>query len=780
MVENSVFTLAEILVTYWVHSSLFIGAALIALRAKFIRFDQLGEWLLKSAMLIGIVTCLISVFIGSPFKSFSAMFDANLQVSTATRFSVNKSAAIHASAGQPTPITQSPVKTFSQPGMKDSDTALNATAQPIKAREQLSNQSFDVTAFSIGLVLVWFVGIIFLVTARLVQSNQLKRLLSTRIPVTNTKLNQIFTHLIRTSGIKGPIRLSESELINSPLVFSSNEVLVPCAMIDSLSVQQCEAALGHELAHLLRRDIFWLKLGLVVETLCFIQPLNKILNRELHQMAEQRSDLLATQWTGNARALVEALSVTAHNNFQSSQNKMVFAMKSQKSHLLKRVENLLQHSGKKTSHLSLVSGAFLTLLVMLLAPGLSIQPVNAQAVSENIKTAKAGSHMHVEDNGKQHFRMSSQTDDITVKIEAELNGKLKFNDEETDISTFPEKSKFTLFFDDGDIERKLKIERGTGDIEYRYYEDSDKKAFDNNAKSWFASVIPTVLRMTGLNAKERVARIKSKYGEDGVLDEVELIQSDHVSGLYLHHLLSQSQLSDKNVLRVVALSKEIGSDYEQAKVLKELVATQELKGLDLWLTTLSATTHIGSDFEQAGVLKAFIPQLPENKEIQEKYFEVAGHIGSDFEMKNVFADFMKEQQFGDDGLIAMFSAAKKIGSDFELSSLLVEAAERVETSSEVFDAYIDLSESIGSDFEMHRAFSELLKTNISKKHLIKMIETASDQIGSDHELAKLLVKIIMRGDLDSDIEAAIRSAVKSIGSHHERGGVLERLYQQKS
>ena len=66
MSENWIYITSELLVTYWIHSSIFVGAALIALKLKKIAPDALGESLLKLSLLLAIVTSSLQVF--QPFE----------------------------------------------------------------------------------------------------------------------------------------------------------------------------------------------------------------------------------------------------------------------------------------------------------------------------------------------------------------------------------------------------------------------------------------------------------------------------------------------------------------------------------------------------------------------------------------------------------------------------------------------------------------------------------------------------------------------------------------
>jgi len=779
--------LSEWLVTYWLHSSLFVGAALLAIKFNKCSPDALGESLLKSALIMGIVTSVIQVSgffdahqslqilnsewqvnaktIPSQQRSEFAMSnysknEAALSKSTQAEL-LSKQASNSAKDVAPTPALSSLKGTPIEPRIKDS----------------VDNLNNYLLQLPIWLSLFWLAGVLFISITKTHQYFQLKRLIKNRVPVQDENTLNLFKNLTQHIDSKRHLKLTECDKITSPIALGIKEVVLPKNFSQSYNREQVQAALAHELAHIKRMDSFWLWACIAIESLFFIQPLNKVLNKSIYQFADHLSDNLAAKWTGDPRALAEAISQSAQQNFQSRQLEMVPAMTSNKSTLLARIESLIFNKKDQTKRLSLVIGSFLSAFILIAAPGLSINLAQASNDTAQTKSLmKVAKISYSKDDNKTRISSHSNHDGRAIKIKADIEGDLKFNAEETDVVNFPRNSSFEVMIDDGDSERKIEIERRDNDqVVYTYYVDGDKQSYNQQAKDWFASVIPEVLRSTGINAKERVARIKKSHGDAAVLDEVELIQSDFVESTYLTNLFQISKLSDKDLTRAIQLTNKIGSDFEQGRTLKNMLQTQDFDRNEQWSLVFESTTNIGSDFEQAGVLKAMVNKLPENKTLQGGFFEAAQEIGSDFEMRGVFSHYLENQSIDSEGLIAMFKAADEIGSDFELSSLLVEAKDKLGDSEKVFNAYLELSDEIGSDFEMRKTFESLLDSDLNKNHLLKMIDMAQDNIGSDFELASLLTKVIDNYELDSDLEMAIKNAVRSVGSNFERGRVLDVL-----
>ena len=166
--------------------------------------------------------------------------------------------------------------------------------------------------------------------------------------MTDKALQSILHRLTKRLSIRKPIILSEVDTIQSPIVFGEQEIVLPNGFALQYDDEQVEAALAHELGHILRKDSLWRKTIIFYNSLFYFQPLNQVLFTKINQIAEQRSDQFAEESTGNSRELAEALLITAKNNLTSSQNQWVPAMKSNKSQLLTRVEALLSSSVNRT------------------------------------------------------------------------------------------------------------------------------------------------------------------------------------------------------------------------------------------------------------------------------------------------------------------------------------------------------------------------------------------------------------------------------------------------
>ncbi len=110
-------------------------------------------------------------------------------------------------------------------------------------------------------------------------------------------------------GIKKEIKVYVSEAVHSPLTvgFFKPVILIPIASINYLSVEQLEAVLLHELAHIKRHDYLLNLVISVVETALFFNPFTQLISRSIKKERENSCDDWVLQFQYNPSMYAEAL-----------------------------------------------------------------------------------------------------------------------------------------------------------------------------------------------------------------------------------------------------------------------------------------------------------------------------------------------------------------------------------------------------------------------------------------------------------------------------------------
>lgn len=155
---------------------------------------------------------------------------------------------------------------------------------------------------------VWLIGVIALST-RLAVGFAGARKLTRRVSEAGANVQAISARLIAALRIRATVRVVESALVKVPAVVGAFKpvVLLPAAAMSGLSMEQVEALLAHELAHVRRHDYLVNLLQSAVETLLFYHPAVWLVSRRVRQERELCCDDLALAVCSDRVAYASAL-----------------------------------------------------------------------------------------------------------------------------------------------------------------------------------------------------------------------------------------------------------------------------------------------------------------------------------------------------------------------------------------------------------------------------------------------------------------------------------------
>ncbi|HKP63640.1 MAG TPA: M56 family metallopeptidase [Polyangiales bacterium] len=170
----------------------------------------------------------------------------------------------------------------------------------------------------------------------------LRRRLRDRTPVHDARLLQRLERLRGRTRLRR-VTLTQSAAIQVPLVLGRAEICLPAARLHVASLSELDAVLAHELAHLVRRDGVVFPLVGLVQSLCWLQPLNHWIAARFKQSAELACDDCAVELTGDRLALAQALARAATEAVGTMLPAM--ARPRPRSALVERVRRLLAVQG---------------------------------------------------------------------------------------------------------------------------------------------------------------------------------------------------------------------------------------------------------------------------------------------------------------------------------------------------------------------------------------------------------------------------------------------------
>lgn len=251
----------------------------------------------------------------------------------------------------------------------------------------------------------------------------------------------------------------------------------------------------------------------------------------------------------------------------------------------------MNQSGKKQWHLSKLFSKRSATMVF---AGLSL-PIVACAsvpvdkgVDKGVDTSANNSvdSTNIQVNGTTiHFNKGHSAHRITITDDHYsfiLKGKVVFADDDKSIESMSPKSRLKIHLDkDTDTSRELDIRADrNGNITVLYWLAGEQTLLGDNGKKLLGEVLPKILRESGINGKNRVARKFAKSGFDGVIQYIDTVQSESAIGSYLGLLLEQHSPDKAQWLVVANKVQRIETDHALASVAGPLFIVGHKLGFD--------------------------------------------------------------------------------------------------------------------------------------------------------------------------------------------------------
>lgn len=154
------------------------------------------------------------------------------------------------------------------------------------------------------LMIVWLLAAGFLLVTTLIRQRRFHRRVLTMPPIDPATLKIDLPELCRQSGVRNNIWLLESDLLDSPAAWGilRPTIILPRGMSRSLSAEELQWVLLHELAHVRRRDLTMAAVQRCATVLYFFHPVVWIAIRVIDRLREDACDDLAVAHSGNLGA----------------------------------------------------------------------------------------------------------------------------------------------------------------------------------------------------------------------------------------------------------------------------------------------------------------------------------------------------------------------------------------------------------------------------------------------------------------------------------------------
>jgi len=330
------------LLTYLLHSTMLLGAGWLLVATRVVRSPVAKDTLWKLCLVGGLLTATVQAasqdrLYGRHFWLPSVAQPAQLATSVEAR---PMAAAVVASPRGGFVRSRSSVAPVARRA-----TLVGASVvsnDPTTTHNPPTTTSwFRFPIWPMTLLAVWLLGAAALLVRLSIRRRRFCHLLADRRALAEGGLVETLDSLRAAAGVRRRVRLAVSADLSGPVAMGTSEICLPERALTSLACAEQRAVLAHELGHLVRQDPIWLALAVVVESLFFLQPLNRLARRRIQEAAEYLCDDWAVHQTGGGLTLARCLAEVATWMQTAHGAVAVSGMAENRSHLVERVQRLL-------------------------------------------------------------------------------------------------------------------------------------------------------------------------------------------------------------------------------------------------------------------------------------------------------------------------------------------------------------------------------------------------------------------------------------------------------
>ncbi len=327
-------------------------------------------------------------------------------------------------------------------------------------------------------------------------------------------------------------------------------------------------------------------------------------------------------------------------------------------------------------------------------------------------------------------------------VSATMIGKLRFTTAEDDIVDMAFASHANFRQRTAAEDRELMVSRSaSGAIERAYRFNGRPADYDDDARRWLASLLPSVLRETGMNVAPRVTRWRTEGGTAGVLAHIGTMAGSSAKRAHFMALLDGPTLPSVELDDVVRSASENlrTSSSDMRAVLMRAVPSVKLSQPSM-SSLERALTSMTSSGDRTAVL----------------------------------------QQFGDtddrEMLLMVMRASDGVASSGDRARLYTKLAPRYlgREDRELSKAYFDRVRKLPSSSDLRTTLLAALRHVTESPTMVGQLIGASRSIASSGDLAAVLIAVAHSGGVTTgELRDAFFAAAGAVASEGDRSRVLQ-------
>jgi len=359
--------------------------------------------------------------------------------------------------------------------------------------------------------------------------------------------------------------------------------------------------------------------------------------------------------------------------------------------------------------------------------------------------------------------------------ELEYRGKITFTEDETDVKSISPGGFLRFSKRSFGTKRSILLEgESNGSIYREYREGSKKREFEPDGKRWMASVLPEIIRKTGIGAAERTKKFYTKGGINALLAEIAMLPSNYVKGIYYDVAFTLPELKAGEMAMLIKdAGTQVSSSYELSKILMDnaTIYSKDKKALE---AAVNAAGEISSSYDQAKVYKYLLTKANLNDTAKGVVIKNVRGISSSYDKSGVLQAVLKEDLSVENTKLVVEEVGH-ISSSYEQSKVLQSLINNQSLENLEFETLLSTISKISSSYEQGKVLSQLVNSKKLSSDQITIISKSSLSISSSYEKSKFLNSLITEQTLDEASINSILSVVSNIGSSYEQSKILQAL-----
>ncbi len=425
---------------------------------------------------------------------------------------------------------------------------------------------------------------------------------------------QAISSCLQKIKINRYVQIYFSTKVDTPITMGSFKpvILIPVAIANQLSIQEAEAILLHELAHIKRNDFLVNLFQMIIETIMFYNPFTWLMSSIIRKEREHCCDDIVVQNTDQKMPYAKALA--SIESYRQLPEHVAMAATGNKNYLLNRIKRIMEMKKTNINQSQLITVSIVALLtiasVIFLSGNIYAQKKDDKDKKKIEKTVviKEEKIVIVDDNGKK--KVYTSLEDVPKKEREKL--EKMFEGSDATILIGPKKKVLVKAYTTDDID----FDRSSNDnhqITIDIDDVSDAAATATNAAKVAISTASEVLKE--IDIEEIIDSALQSIDWDEIKQEIKEAQdaTKEATTNANKHIVVAKKVHSTNMREANLELEEARRELEEARReleearrdlrKKQLSATRELEETrrDLrkkQLSTASSRIHISSSKDE--------------------------------------------------------------------------------------------------------------------------------------------------------------------------------------